>query len=355
MKVLIIQQKMIGDVLASTILCQLVKEKIPGSVVHFVINRHTEAVVIHNPFVDKIVYFTEEYRKSKRAFYCFLKEIAREKYDVVIDAYCKLESNAITLFSGAKTKISYRKWYSRFIYTHAFDYSKNVETKIGLAIENRLLLLTPILSSEKIEPVQPKIYLTEKEIEKARTYLERGGINFETPLIMIGILGSSENKTYPLQYMARLIDEIVKTREVTLLFNYIPSQQEEADRLHSLCSKETRKSIKFDLFANSLRTFLALLHFCDALISNEGGAVNMAKAMDLPTFSIFSPWVSKEAWDTYKNEHDLTVHLNDYKPEKFQGKLKGELKNNALELYHHFEPKLLQDKLVGFLNHLPTT
>jgi heptosyltransferase-2 len=272
---------------------------------------------------------------------------------VVIDAYCKLESNAIALFSGAKTRISYRKWYSKFIYTHVFNYSKNTKTRMGLAIENRLLLLTPILPSDKITPVQPKIYLTEREIEEARTYLEQGGINFETPLIMMGILGSSEDKTYPLPYMARLIDEIAKNREVTLLFNYIPSQQEEADRLYSLCTEETRKSIKFDLFASSLRTFLAMLYFCDALISNEGGAVNMAKAMNLPTFSIFSPWVSKEAWDTYKSEQDLTVHLKDYKPEKIQGKLKGELKNSARELYQLFEPTLFRGKLRAFLNQIP--
>jgi heptosyltransferase-2 len=96
-----------------------------------------------------------------------------------------------------------------------------------------------------------------------------------------------------------------------------------------------------------------MLYFCDALISNEGGAVNMAKAMNLPTFSIFSPWVSKEAWDTYKSEQDLTVHLKDYKPEKIQGKLKGELKNSARELYQLFEPTLFRGKLRAFLNQIP--
>lgn len=352
MKVLIIQQKMIGDVLTSTILCQLIKEKIPGSVVHFLINTHTAAVVDNNPFIDEMVYFTEQYRKSKYAFYQFLKSIRNQKYDVVIDVYCKLESNLISLFSRADKRISYRKWYSKFIYTHLFNYSKNPDTKVGLAIENRLLLLKPLLSEQKDVGVKPKVYLKDREIVEAKTFLESKGISFEIPLIMIGVLGSGKNKTYPLAYMASLIDSMVKAHPMTLLFNYIPSQQNEAEALYSQCSEESHKHIKFDIFSNSLRSFLAVLHHCDALVSNEGGAVNMAKALNVPTFSIYAPWISKMAWDTYRGDKDVTVHLKDYQPLLFEGKTRKELKKETPQLYRQFKPSLFKDKLDVFLERL---
>ena len=42
---------------------------------------------------------------------------------------------------------------------------------------------------------------------------------------MISAIGSSEAKTYPLQYMAQVIDEIANNKSVQLLFNYIPNQK----------------------------------------------------------------------------------------------------------------------------------
>jgi len=122
-KVLVIQQKMIGDVLASTLLCEHLKIHFPEAQVHFLINEHTRAVVDGNPFIDKIVIFKNEFKKEKTQFYRFLKEIKKEQYDVVIDVYCKLESNLISYFTKAAIKISYKKWYSKFIYSHLFTYS----------------------------------------------------------------------------------------------------------------------------------------------------------------------------------------------------------------------------------------
>jgi heptosyltransferase-2 len=33
---------------------------------------------------------------------------------------------------------------------------------------------------------------------------------------------------------------------------------------------------------------------CDVLVANEGGTVHIAKALNKPTFTIFSPYVNKD-------------------------------------------------------------
>jgi heptosyltransferase-2 len=129
---------------------------------------------------------------------------------------------------------------------------------------------------------------------------------------MLNVLGSSEDKTYPLHYFAELTDTIVKhTPHAQLLFNYIPSQLESANAIYDKCKPETQQQIFFDLYGNSLREFIILTSFCTALIGNEGGAVNMAKAVNVPTFAIFSPWVRTETWAIEK-EHttNKAIHLN---------------------------------------------
>ena len=58
MKVLVIQQKMIGDVLTSSILFKAIKLEHPSAELHYLVNSHTVPVVENNPFIDKLVLFT---------------------------------------------------------------------------------------------------------------------------------------------------------------------------------------------------------------------------------------------------------------------------------------------------------
>ena len=58
MKILVIQQKMIGDVLTSSVLFEMIKKKHPNYKLHYLINNHTSAVVENNPLIDKIIFFS---------------------------------------------------------------------------------------------------------------------------------------------------------------------------------------------------------------------------------------------------------------------------------------------------------
>lgn len=352
MKVLIIQQKMIGDVLTSSILFEAIKKKYPESELHYAINHNTLSVIEYNPFIDEILLLIPEVRKSKRKFLKFLNTIKKERYDVVIDVYSKYSSNLMTLFSRAKIRISKHKWYSSFIYNHTFNESTEKMTHAGLAIENRLRLLTPLnIDSNSI--YAPKIYLTDDEIEHSRKYLESNGVDLNKQIYMIGVLGSNMDKTYPLTEMAKVIDSIISQKNGSILLNYNPDQLVYAKEIYNLCSEKSKENIFFDVYGNSLRSFLAIASHCNALIGNEGGATNMAKALGLPTFSIFSPWIDKNAWNMFDDDiKNVSVHLMDYHPELYKDIDFKELKQKASEYYSHFEFPLFKDKLSEFLNRL---
>lgn len=351
MKVLVIQQKMIGDVLTSSILFEVLKEEHPNAELHYVLNKHTYPVVENNPFIDEFLFVTPEIEKSKTAFYRFLKTIRSKNYDAVIDVYSKNSSNLMTLFSGAKLKISKRKWYTSFIYNHVYDDEKIKKTVAGLAIENRLQLLRPLdINPSKL--YKPKIYLSDNEITESKTFLENAGIDTNKPLYMIGVLGSGANKTYPFEYMAKVIDVIVSETNGQILFNYIPKQENDAKRIYDLCNPETQKQIYFNVFGKSLRAFLAITHHCTALIGNEGGATNMAKALDIPTFTIFSPWIKKDVWSSFEDDiQNVSVHLKDFKPDLFKDKDTKQIKANWEQLYLEFKPDLIFNKLKQFILH----
>ena len=63
----------------------------------------------------------------------------------------------------------------------------------------------------------------------------------------------------------------------------------------------------------------------------------MAKALSIPTFTIFSTWIIKEAWNSFENEtNTISVHLKDFKPECYGAKTAKEMKKQALDLYEKF-------------------
>jgi len=349
MKILVIQQKMIGDVLTSSILFEALRTKYPDAQLDYLVNSNTLPVIENNPNINTVIQFTKNEDNSKLALLKFAKEIKQKKYDVVIDVYSKLSSNIISLFSGAKTKISYYKHYSTFIYSHNIKRFKKTESKSNLAIVNRLQLLKPL--GIEVTSAKPKIYLTDKEIIDSKAFLKTNAINLTKPLLMISVLGSGKNKTYPASYMAKVIDTIAQQTQGQILFNYIPNQEADAKAIFNLCKPETQDQIFFNIFGKNLREFLAITKHCDALIGNEGGAINMAKALDIKTFAIFSPWISKDTWSLFEDETShISVHLKDYKPEIYSNKVEKEMKNDALMLYNQFSPEFFDEKLKVFLS-----
>lgn len=349
MKVLIIQQKMIGDVLTSTLLFEVLRERFPSAQLDYLVNGSTTPVLENNPLIDNIIAFTPEMETSKNGLKQLREIVKNNQYDVVIDAYAKISSAWITKSSNAKYRIGYKKWYTSVAYTHTFKRRDISLTVAGLAVENRLLLIQPLVDIETTK-LQPKIYLTPLEKKNAYKRLIDAGIDFDRKLYMISVLGSNEFKTYPLPFLATLLDYIVSTTNAQLLFNYIPSQQEDVNTLYSLCKPETQKAIYLSLYGKSLREFIALTSHCDALIGNEGGAVNMAKAIGIRTFAIFSTWIKKGAWSVYEDgTKHRSVHLYDYIDYNPLFSNKKSAKRLAATQYKKFTPDLIIPRLHEFI------
>ena len=105
MKVLVIQIKMIGDVLASTVICEALKKEHPNCEIHYLIQKNTYPVVENNPFIDKVLFFEEDKYKGLSGLFRLGTELKLEKYQTIIDVYGKFQSLIPTYLSGAKKRI----------------------------------------------------------------------------------------------------------------------------------------------------------------------------------------------------------------------------------------------------------
>ena len=350
MKILIIQQKMIGDVLVSSILCNNLKTAYPNARIDYLVYESTTPVLEGNPNIDTVILFKNKHRKSNLKLLQLAWKIRKEKYDIVIDAYSKLESWVFVFLSGAKRRISYKKPGRSFLYTDNIPFITFPKTNMGLAIERRLSLLKPLDLAIEIDPY-PKLFVMDKENEIAKDlFLEHGVISTRRS-IMISLIGSEELKTYPIEYMAKVVNEIGENYDVNILFNYFPKQIEQAKSIFKLCSKSTQEKIYFDLLGDNLRSFIAIMNQCDMIIGNDGGAINIAKSLGKASFIIFSPWIEKKIWSTFEDGiRHISVHLKEFKTELFEGKSEKKLKKSTSQLYKQFEPELFSDLLRHFVN-----
>lgn len=339
---------MIGDVLTSSILFEALRKKYPESELHYLIQPHTTPVVLNNPFIDRVIEYDPKINRNPLAFISFFRQLKKQKYDVVIDVYSKISTALLSYFSKAQTRISYEKWYIFFLYTHNFNYRKKLVTTAGFAIENRMQLLQALNKDFPLE-LKPKLFLSTSEKEAALLRIREEGISAGRPLFMIGVLGSIEKKTYPLPYMAKLLDYLVDHTGARLLFNYIPNQKPQIEELFSYCNANTQKHISLHLYGKNLRDFMALTSHCDALIGNEGGAVNIAKALNIPTFSIFSPQIDKKNWALFEDDLNMAVHLQDFKPELFND---NSTVQKRYKLYNNLTPELIWPDLKQFIKNL---
>lgn len=348
-KILVIQNKRIGDVLISSVIAENIKKVFPKSEVTYFVYDYTTGVLENNPFIDRVIAVKENELKKFPKLLQTISKIKNEHYDIIFDPYSKFQSRLTCLLSGAEYRIGFKRIKKKLrlpFYSHPVNYIPKHTMFCGKAIENRINLVHSVfpLTNPADEPL---IYLTEEEKKYPLPNKEN------IPVIMLGVLGSTPKKSMPYNYVAALIDFLTENYTVKILFNYAPHQKEEALKIYDLCKNKAQ--IDLDIYEDSIRGFIKLMNQCDMLIANEGGSVHIAKALHKPTFTVYSPYIEKEDWSSFEDhlQHE-SIHLLEEKPElytEFTREERKKIEENPSVMYNELTPELILQKLKPFLAH----
>ncbi|WP_312825471.1 glycosyltransferase family 9 protein [Epilithonimonas sp.] len=330
MKILVIQKKFMGDVLVTSTILPLLKDKFPDSEISFLLEEKHAQILIENPYINQYIFFKDSFLKT-------LSEVKAQNFDIVIDLYSKIETGVLALLSGAKTRIGFFKNYTQFFYTFPVKRATKLKSKnTTFAIEHRLQMLESL--GIDFQEAFPKIYLSKKERENAHKILSENGLSTDDNLVMLSTFGSSEEKTYPIEYMAEVINYISLCKPNSIILcNYMPFQKGLFEELNNKLSEDSKKLVITNFETKSLREFAAVTSLCKCLIGNEGGATNVSKSLNIPTFTIFSPQIQLIDWAwTSNSKMDRFLHLNDF------------VQNS--DNYLDFKPTYFKNELREFLN-----
>lgn len=349
-RILVIQNKRIGDVLISSVIATNIKKVYPNAHVTYFVYDYCAGVLEGNPHIDRIWTVNAKSLKQIGNLWKVAQTVRRQQYDIIFDPYAKFQSRFICIRSKAKIRIGLKrpgKNYRLPYYTIEQEFMISTQAACGSAILDRVNMVADHFDLEEAETA-PRLYLSQEEIDDLKA------IDGPRPVIMMGVLGSALDKSLPLDYIVELIDRVMDHLPATVLFNYAPHQKEEAYGIYERCKYRDR--IRMDLYADSIRGFVRLMSQCDLLIANEGGSVHIAKALDKPTFTIFSPYIDKQHWASFEDgKKHHSVHLREKRPELFEDyslKERRAIKKDPTAMYRAFEPALILEDLIPYLENL---
>jgi heptosyltransferase-2 len=277
-KILVIRLSSLGDVVLSTVVFRNIKEKYPDSRVCVLVKEEFVDVFKVNPYLDEIIAFSKE-----DGLIAKIKQIRKERFDIVIDLHHNIRSNIITFFSGAKKTTRYKKdiFARRYLV-----YRKKLMKPIMHTVERYLEAISRINVDGKYK--NPQIFLTEKEIKRAKIKLK--SIRSNLPQVLIGVNLGAKHKTkkWPSAKYKELIQKL-------LAKNYTPVLLGSKEDLEF--SKEvilgfgphTLHEI-FNLAGKTdLRELMAVIKTCRVLITPDTGAMHIAGALKVPVVALFGP------------------------------------------------------------------
>jgi len=274
--ILIVKLRYIGDVLLATPTVRAIKAAWPAVRITMLVNAGTEAVLQHNPDIDRILVLRKD---SWPAQYRLLADLRREPIDCVIDLTDGDRSAWLSWLSGAAQRIGFndeRRWRGQ-LYSHV------VRSAAAHRIERDLDALAPLGLSSTDR--MPRLFLTQDEDTQATALLEQCGVTAGSPFVVLQPGARYWFKAWPVERLAQLADILTAQYGYRVLVGGGAEDRPAAERIVALSAS---KPVSIAGQA-PLRSFAALLRRARLFIGNDGGAMHIAAAVGTPLVALFGP------------------------------------------------------------------
>ncbi|MGC8677371.1 MAG: glycosyltransferase family 9 protein [Hydrogenobaculum sp.] len=255
MKVLVWQTAYLGDVVLATSLLQNAIDIFGEYNVGFV----------GRPFIKDVLYGypieLHPYNRSLKDSFNILKAI--KGYDAVLSLHVSFRSALMLYLSGIKKRIGFDRSEGKFLYTDLIPYKEK-----GIHEIERNIKLLELLTSKKLNPKSPKLYLEEeiKDVVKKKFRLP-------SSFIAISPISNFFLKTWKLEHFIALSKSLDKP--VIIL----------SDR--RLEAFDNIKNVLNLSGLTSLKEFLAVVSLSSLVIANDSSAIHIANAFGVKAISIY--------------------------------------------------------------------
>lgn len=287
-RILVCQQRQIGDVLLASPVFEVLKKRFPQAELHLFTEKKCEPLLRHNPFIDAFHLIDKSGGFFRQL--AFYRRVAACNFDVVIDLQQLPRCRMMTLLSGAPVRLSFPGSFLSRLRCNCL-----VMPQEGYASQTKVSLLEPF--GIRWSGEGPRIYLTDEEREQAKNLLAACGLRPEHTLIAVDSTHRRASKRWPAERFAALMRLLAGENDA---FRFLllrgPGEEEDIEHLRVLALEFglTPEKMLTPEPIPDIRISAACLAQARLLIGNCSSPRHMAVALGVPSLVI--PGASGTAW-----------------------------------------------------------
>jgi lipopolysaccharide heptosyltransferase II len=281
-RICVIHLNQIGDLLFSLPVLKALRESDPEATIHSVIRPHLRDLLIQSPYVDRLI----PKRRGLREVLRLIREIRKNRYDLLISLSNSQESLFLTAMSGAGVKAGF----SSFPWDLGLDVKEEIEGHHSSVHNLKLLKRLNIAVSKK--DYVGLLVLPAREEENRPMELPGFKPNGKYAVLSPG---TSVRRTVKAWGEDKFADLILLLNERYGLNPVIvggkDDQESSGGIIEALHRKEGQREIHVRNLAGKtvLKDLCYLLREADLFVGVDSGIMHLAASFDIPVVGIFGP------------------------------------------------------------------
>lgn len=254
------QDGKVGDMVVHTIIFRAIKKKYPYIKIGIITKGAAKEIIENNPNVDKIYNFKKEKREIRR----LAKEIAEEKYDLLVDFSIMLRVRDMMLISLCKTRYTIgvnREEWKIFDLSVTFSFQSHI-TDLYVAFLERIGV--------------------ECEDRRYEIFNEALVLETQNRVVVLNPYASNRHRSFSDEVTIKIGKEISKYSNVEI---YIVGEESREEDLEKIASNigETARYYK----TKRILDLISLIQRADLIVSPDTAAVHIGSAFQKKIISVY--------------------------------------------------------------------
>lgn len=284
-RVLIIKPSSLGDVIHALPVADALKAGIPGVEIDWVAGVGFDGILEGNPSVSRIITFDRRMLEKPgglKRLSGFVRELRRNRYDLVLDLQGLLRSGLMAFACRADSRVGFAnaREGAALFYT-----GKVAVPDPEMHAVDRYLLCLEFLNLKAPDDVCFTVKISEDDNKKADALLRELGVEEGEPFVAVAASARWETKRWPAENFAALANRLIEEHGVKSVF---VGTREEGSVMAGQ-ARSLRQKGSFAFGRTSLKSLSALIKKASVLVTNDSGPMHIAAAVGTPAVAVFGP------------------------------------------------------------------
>jgi ADP-heptose:LPS heptosyltransferase len=312
-RILVVQLTRMGDVIQTSPLTRVLKQKHPDAHVTMMVRGMGKTVAERNPHIDEVIVYDEAVMfadvcssdsdrllKAYHAAEGLAARIRDGAYDLVINCTHSIASAMLIALSGVKNVVGahlsddwqfvLRGPWANYFFTSVFDRHFN---------SLNLCDIVRNFGEASAQPSELSFDVGANDREEARVILEQAGITPLDTVVVMQLGASQDNKRWPVSHFVSVAQSLAKQRDARIVLVGVKDEKRFGDEFERIAPGTATH-----LFGKTtIPQLAAILERSSLLVTNDTGTMHVAAAVRCPIVLVSVGFVHFRETGPYGNGH----------------------------------------------------